>query len=253
MSEVSIAQIDTLKPYTKNGLELVINTKTGECFASISATARMIDKEPSVVLRYANKQLHSVAWQQLLSAEIPTAAGLRSVALLNENQILEVVAKYKPDLLMQCVKAGLRIFLHGLAGYKYKAVQSTEWKEARLGGIPVRNDETDTIQVFVEYARSQGSKSADKYYMNLTRMMNDTLFETFEKHKNLREVMDVLHLGLAAVGDRIIKNALIDGMKENMPYKEIFQLAKQRVVSLAKINGKLAIKAASQGALTQAK
>ena len=61
----------------------------------------MIDKEPSVVLRYANRQLQGAAWKPLLSAESPTAGGMQGAALLDENQILEVIAKYKPDLLMQ--------------------------------------------------------------------------------------------------------------------------------------------------------
>ncbi len=107
--------------YIKEGLELVINQETGEAFASISAVARMIDKDKATVSRYVNGELQSVAQMTLLSAEIKTAIGLRSVALLNENQILEVVCKYKPDLLMKFAQCGLRVFLHQLAGFKVES------------------------------------------------------------------------------------------------------------------------------------
>ena len=89
-----------LAPYNNNGLELVINTETGEAFASISAVARMTDKENSTINRYVNGALQTSAQIKLLEAEIRTPNGLRTSALLNEDQIFQVVEKYKPELVI---------------------------------------------------------------------------------------------------------------------------------------------------------
>jgi hypothetical protein len=113
--------MSNLTRYDNNGLELVINTVTGEAFASISAVARMTDKNKSTISRYVNGTLETVAQMALLEAEVNTADGLRSVALLNENQILEVVTRYKPELLAEFAKLGLRMVLHQLAGYEVKS------------------------------------------------------------------------------------------------------------------------------------
>jgi hypothetical protein len=107
-----------LVPYTKDGLELVIDTKTGESFASISAVARMTDKDKQSISRYVNGGLQSVTQMTLKTAEIQTPIGIRSVTLLNEKQILEVVSKYNPTLLMKFAQCGLRVFLHQLAGFE---------------------------------------------------------------------------------------------------------------------------------------
>jgi hypothetical protein len=114
-----------LNRYDKDGLELVINTETGEVFASISAVARMCDKTNSTINRYVNGELQTSAQISLLNAKILTATGLKTSALLNESQILEVINKYKPSLLIKFAQVGLRMFLHQLAGYEVKPVVKT--------------------------------------------------------------------------------------------------------------------------------
>jgi hypothetical protein len=119
-----------LTVFNNNGLELLIDQVTGECFASISAVARMCEKNKSTIQRYVNGKSHCVAQMVLKSAEIPSKRGFKSVALLNEEQILEVVAKYNTELLKAFFKAGLRVYLHQLAGYKVtsEAVEPPEEK-----------------------------------------------------------------------------------------------------------------------------
>jgi hypothetical protein len=123
-----------LVPYTKDGLELVIDTSTGECFASISAVARMTDKDTKSISRYVNGGLKTVAKMELKTAEIQTTTGLKTVALLNEKQIIEVVSKYNPSLLIKFAQCGLRVFLHQLAGY---AVTATAVEQHSVRQLPV--------------------------------------------------------------------------------------------------------------------
>jgi hypothetical protein len=109
--------------FDRNGLELIINESTGECFASQSATARMCNTDEANI-RYI---CTSKKWDRI-SLEIPTDGGLRSSKLLNEDQIGECLAKYNPDLLAQCLKAGVRVFLYGLAGYSPKPLERLDLK-----------------------------------------------------------------------------------------------------------------------------
>ena len=51
-----------------------------------------------------------------------------------------------------------------------KQQDKLEWKQARLQSKEVRKSVTDTIKNFVDYATSQGSKSASMYYDNITKM-----------------------------------------------------------------------------------
>jgi hypothetical protein len=52
------------------------------------------------------------------TAEVLTSGGIRSARLIPEPVILAAIAKYKPDLLQACAGAGLRVFLHRLAGFE---------------------------------------------------------------------------------------------------------------------------------------
>ena len=113
-----------------------------------------------------------------------------------------------------------------------------EWVESRTDGKAKRLEETDWIKKFVEYAESQGSKSANKYYINISNMENAQLFAVSGKFKNLRDVMTKDQLLTISIGDNIVKKALKEGMEKKMYYKDIFQLAKARVVQFAEAYGK---------------
>lgn len=104
--------MSTLTRFDSNGLELVIDIETGESFASIRAVARMCDTAESKIRYFSGAQLF-----ELKTAEVHTPGGLQGAQLLNEDQILEVAAKYKPELVQAFAKLGLRASLHQLAGY----------------------------------------------------------------------------------------------------------------------------------------
>jgi hypothetical protein len=110
----------TLVPFNNNeGLEIVIDTNNGETFASISAVARMTDKPSKTIHKYVNGGLKGVTQMTLKTAEIQTPGGLQGVTLLNEDQMLEVICKYNPELLMKFAQVTLRMYLHQEAGYKH--------------------------------------------------------------------------------------------------------------------------------------
>lgn len=116
--------------------------------------------------------------------------------------------------------------------------ESTDWQNVRKDGKSVYLQKTDVIKQFVDYATEKGSQSAKMYYMNFSKMENSALFFFEQKYKNLREVMTIKQLMQVATADQVIEKAIKEGMDKGLPYKEIYQLAKERIISFANIIGK---------------
>ena len=116
--------------------------------------------------------------------------------------------------------------------------KNEDWQNVRKDGKAVYLQKRDTIKSFVDYATEQGSKSADMYYANLAKMENAALFIFEQKYPNLREVMSIKQLMQVATADQIIEKALEDGMNQKMHYKDIYPLAKDRIIQFSNIIGK---------------
>lgn len=116
---------------------------------------------------------------------------------------------------------------------KLMAIKSNaEWLEKRASGKIERRIETDTIQNFVEYAKEQGSCNAEKYYMVISKMENCTVFNldyVTQKFPNLRDLVNGFALDALKMADHTVARALKEGMAKKMHYKDIYQLAKERV------------------------
>lgn len=112
------------------------------------------------------------------------------------------------------------------------------WQNVRKDGKAIYLQKTEVIKEFVEYATEQGSTSAKKYYMVIGKMENKALFFLEQKYKNLREALTIKQLMQVSTADDVIEKALREGMDRKMPYKEIFQLAKERIIAYAEIIGK---------------
>ena len=104
-----------------------------------------------------------------------------------------------------------------------------EWRLNRDIGKNIRKEETDTIKEFIEYAKAQGSKKADTYYSNITKMENKGLFLILEEFKNIRDVLTGQQLQVLCSADQIVIKAIKEGMSKNMNYKDIYVLAKERI------------------------
>ena len=166
--------------------------------------------------------------------------------LLNENQftLLTVLCKNSPEVVEYKVKivrqfVKMRTFLTAIASQR----QNSEWLETRNAGKQKRRVETDTIQKFVSYAVAQGSKNAEKYYANISKMQNKALFFIEQKFKNIREILNLKQLSIVICADEIVTKAIDDGMAKDMHYKDVYQLAKKRIESFADLHGKTLIPA----------
>lgn len=164
--------------------------------------------------------------------------------LLNETQAIflatlltnnKEVRKFKLFLSQEFMRQ--RKVLMMLATQRHNA----EWLSKREQGKIERKIETDTIKIFKEYAISQGSKHANTYYMSISKMQNKALFnlEFLEmRFPNIRDIVNGFGLSALQMSDHIVDQALKEGMSDKLNYKEIYLLAKQRVVNFAESLGK---------------
>jgi hypothetical protein len=80
------------------------------------------------------------------------------------------------------------------------------------------SDLTDTVKLFADYAKSQGSKSYSRYFSNVTKACNKA---TGARSKS--EMTDQ-QLSILDKAEIIAKNAIEEGMSLAMPYKSVFKL-----------------------------
>jgi Rha family phage regulatory protein len=116
-----------------------------------------------------------------------------------------------------------------------------EWQQARLEGKDARRHETDVIAEFVAYAVAQGSQNAPRYYANITKMTYKALFMVEQGLKlpnHLRDLLTGMQLSFLATAEYVCANAIRDGMRRELPYKDIYTLARDKVEGFASSVGK---------------
>tara|TARA_R110002012_G_scaffold33595_3_gene98200 strand:+ start:3588 stop:4313 length:726 start_codon:yes stop_codon:yes gene_type:complete len=161
--------------------------------------------------------------------------------LLNEDHfiLLVLLAKNSPESIELKIRVSdefrrMKRVIANLASQR----ESPDRQKVRSDGKAVYLQKTDVIKQFVDYAKSQGSTSAERYYSNLAAMENKALFFIERKYKNMREIMTIKQLMQVATADQVVEKALNDGMTDKLHYKDIYKLAKSRVISFAEIIGK---------------
>ena len=161
--------------------------------------------------------------------------------LLDEDQfiLLILLAKNTPEsvqLKLRVAKEFRR--LKKIVANIVSQQRDPNWQNVRSDGKIAYKQKTDVIKTFVDYAISQGSKSAGEYYRCLAKMENKALFFIEQKYDNLRDILTIKQLMQACTADDVIEKALIDGMAKELHYKEIYKLARDRIASFAAIIGK---------------
>ena len=113
-----------------DGIEIIINTKTGEGFCSQSGYARLSGLSKQAISERVKKV---VSQESLKQTEIKTTTGSKTVNLITENIISDWIPRDNPRVATLMLKAGARIFLHRLAGFK---VELSAVQEAKERSVP---------------------------------------------------------------------------------------------------------------------
>ena len=119
-----------LTRFEQDGIEILINTLTGESFCSLSGYARM-----SGLSKQAIAKRCTVNQTEVKYAEIQTASGLQGVKLINEHTISDWIVDDNPSIAKQLLKAGVRFYLLELAGYEVTSTAITDPIDAMILGL----------------------------------------------------------------------------------------------------------------------
>ena len=96
------------------------------------------------------------------------------------------------------------------------------WLLSRSDGKLTRRAETDVIAIKIGYARSQGSKSPEKYYMQYSKLVNSLVGIGSGK----RDVIDIKTLNTIAFLEDLISTTILIEMEKGTYYKEIYKECK---------------------------
>lgn len=107
---------EKLQRFDNEGLELIINTQTGESYASVSGYARMSGKPRTTIQSRINK-IKGDDNVTSFEAQIQTPGGTQWVTIIPEDLIVEWIVKDNPDIATKLMKVGVRVYLHTLAGF----------------------------------------------------------------------------------------------------------------------------------------
>lgn len=112
--------------------------------------------------------------------------------------------------------------------------QNAYWQQKRVEGKQVRLAWGGCVQEFVAYAKAQGSQSAEKYYMAITKMEYSALELVKQaSDKQFRDKLNSIQHGQLTVVEMAAQRALREGIDAKMHYKAIYQHCKAACVELA--------------------
>lgn len=113
-------------------------------------------------------------------------------------------------------------------GYYIASEKDDNWLATRKETKQVRRMETDTIKQFVEYAKSQGSARADRYYQLFTELVQNHLGIKAGSRDNQDQKTLLRLKSLETIVDMHVDTL----MKSKMPYKEVYTGVKDLIQSI---------------------
>jgi phage regulator Rha-like protein len=107
-----------------------------------------------------------------------------------------------------------------------KERETLAYQVARISGKDSRGILTDAIQQFIDYAHSQGSQNADKYFIIITNAAQKAVVHIEPNATQIRKLMSAIQLKTLELAELMAAQALTEGMDKQQPYKEIYQTVK---------------------------
>ena len=216
--------------------ELVI-LKNNDVFTDSLIIAKGTDNEHNSITRLIRnfeddfKDFGKILFLDLKSRnKIETRGRKQKIYILNEQQATllmtylkntEVVRKFKKELVKQFYQMRQLLL----------EKQTQHWQNTRLESKTNRRLETDEIKRLVEYAKEQGSKNADKYYIIFSKLANKSVGINSRQRDNAT----AKQLNNLTLIENIINNVIKDGIIKGICYKEIYQDCKNRINSFLSV------------------
>ena len=199
---------------------LVIADGTGNAHRSV---LKLINKHSEYFNEFGELTYH-LKWSD------NSRKGQISVCNLNETQATflitlfgnsPIVVKFKMELVKQFY------MMRQLLLQK----QTPIWQDTRSLSKQIRKKETDTIKLFVDYARSNGSIHAERYYTILTKLAD----KTSGIINGQRDSATLEQLNTLCMAENIIERCILDGISQQTAYRQIYQACKERLAQFTAI------------------
>ncbi len=200
---------------------LIIARGTGNQHKSVIA---LIKKYIKFFERFGNLRFSD------LKSTNPQGGRPTKVYYLNEQQATllmtfldnsEIVIKFKVELVRQFYEMR-KILLEK---------QTALWQQTRLQSKENRLKETDGIKLLVEYAKSNGSKNADKYYITFSKLANKAV----GLDSNQRDTATASQLNNLILIEHIINHLIKEGIASQVYYKDIYKACKSRIETFKEV------------------
>ena len=145
---------------------------------------------------------------------IQTAGGKQKTTIINEQIFYELVFNSR--------KQKAVLFRAWVTGEVLPSIRKHGFYRAE--GKMIRKVETDAIKEFIEYAKSNGSQSSERYYAIITKATNSILGISAGE----RDSLTAIQLEHLAMVERVIASALIQLIEKEMNYIYIYKLASSK-------------------------
>ena len=197
--------------------ELKATIKNGEPWFLAGDVCRVLGiKNSRDAVNEIGKKLKSagIANVGIADMKIQTEAGARQATIVNEQILYELIFNSR--------KQKAVLFRAWVTGEVLPSIRKHGFYRAE--GKMIRRVETDAIKEFIEYAKSNGSQSSDRYYAIITKATNEILNISAGQRDSLT-AMQLEHLAMV---ERVIASALTQGIEKEMNYKDIYKLASSK-------------------------
>ena len=108
-----------------------------------------------------------------------------------------------------------------------------KWLVGRTQSKAIRIDTTDVIKDFVDYATSQGSKSAKFYYKHVTNATYKALGFLAQRKPKLRDTLNICELSQLSTAEQMVQLAFEKHMADEIPYKVIYRMVVEDLEGLS--------------------
>jgi phage regulator Rha-like protein len=146
---------------------------------------------------------------------------------LNENQALLLITYMRNNPIVRNLKITL---VKEFSDMKKLLMQkeTEEWQYARRQGKTAQTELNDSVKEFIDYARSQGSSSPERYYTNFTKLSNSVI----GRQGKSRDYCEANTITLLTLVINTIKQTIRHGIADGMFYKKIYILCKNRALEI---------------------
>jgi len=148
----------------------------------------------------------------------------QKIYLLNEQQATllmtylkntEIIRNFKKELVKQFYQMR-QILLEK---------QTELWQNTRIETKANRLRETDEIKALVAYAKENGSKNAEKYYITFSNLANKAV----GLDSNQRNIATTNQLNNLILIENIINHVIQEGLQQQTYYKKIYKCCRERI------------------------